>query len=219
MNTKMKKSNTTNINSLLVIFLLISFLISNLAIASTVTPEMKVKTVFKQIESSLISLKNTDTFTKDNIRNVLTQHLLPEVNTLFFSNKVLGTNLIKVQDELKNDFVTELSTQLINSYSHLLGKYNNEAINIGDSSLSKSGKIAMVHITIVGKNKTNNAVIKLLKSTDDTWQFFDIVIEGISLLDSKQKEINSSIKRLGIEGTLSHIKAVNQKSIASPETS
>ena len=56
---------------------------------------------------------------------------MPEVNTQFFSNKVLGKNLTKIPNELKGNFVTELSLQLINSYSQLLSKYNNElAINI-----------------------------------------------------------------------------------------
>jgi ABC-type transporter MlaC component len=198
-----------------VIFIVLSLFISALATGSSDSPELKTKIVFGQIESALVSLKNEDKFIKRNIRDVLELHLMPEVNTQFFSNKVLGKNLTKIPNELKGNFVTELSLQLINSYSQLLSKYNNETINIGASSLSKSGKMASVKITIIGKIKTNNAVVKLLKSTDGNWQFFDIVIEGISILDAKQKEINSSIHRLGVEGTLSHLKSVNQKSISS----
>ena len=51
----------------------------------------------------------------------------------------------------------------------------------------------MVNLTIVGKTKSNKAVVKLLKSSDESWKFFDIVIEGISLIDTKQAEINSII--------------------------
>ena len=212
---KMKKSYSHNVNIYVVIFIVLSLFISALATGSSDSPELKTKIVFGQIESALVSLKNEDKFVKSNIRDVLELHLMPEVNTQFFSNKVLGKNLTKIPNELKGDFVTELSLQLINSYSQLLSKYNNETINIESSSLSKSGKMASVKITIVGKIKTNNAVVKLLKSTDGNWQFFDIIIEGISILDAKQKEINSSIHRLGVEGTLSHLKSVNQKSISS----
>ena len=212
---KMKKSYSHNVNIYVVIFIVLSLFISTLATGSSDSPELKTKIVFGQIESALVSLKNEDKFVKSHIRDVLELHLMPAINTQFFSNKVLGKNLTKVPKELKGDFVTELSLQLINSYSQLLSKYNNETINIGASSLSKSGKMASVKITIVGKIKTNNAVVKLLKSTDGNWQFFDIIIEGISILDAKQKEINSSIHRLGVEGTLSHLKSVNQKSISS----
>lgn len=211
----MKKSNTTNINSLLVIFLLLSFLISSLAMASGDTPETKVKFVFEKIDSSLSILKSQNKLTKMNIKSELTTYLLPEVNAQFFSYKVLNKNLQKVPEELKSEFVFELTEQLINTYSHLLSKRNDESIIIGSSSLSTSGKIAMVNLTIVGKNKTNKAVVKLLKSPDETWQFFDIVIEGISIIDTKQKEINASFNKLGVEGTLQHLKSINQKSLTS----
>jgi ABC-type transporter MlaC component len=211
----MKKLNERNVNIFIAIFLLLSILISYAALATTDTPEMKVKAVFGQIESSLMSLKSKDQFTKINIRDVLNKYFLPEVNTRFFSYKILNKNLTKIPSELKDEFVTELSAQLINTYSHLLSKSNNESINIGASSLSESGRIAMVKITIVGNNKTNKAVVKLLKSKAETWQFFDIMIEGISLLDTKQKELNSSFKRLGIEGTLLHLKSINQRALIS----
>ena len=212
---KMKKSYSHNVNIYVVIFIVLSLFISALAIGSLDYPELKTKIVFGQIESLLVSLKNEDKFVKSNIRDVLELHLMPEVNTQFFSNNVLGKNRTKIPNELKGDFVTELSLQLINSYSQLLSKYNNETINIGASSLSKSGKMASVKITIVGKIKTKNAVVKLLKATNGNWQFFDVIIEGISILDAKQKEINSSIHRLGVKDTLSHLKSVNQKSISS----
>lgn len=208
----MKNSNERNINVFIVIFLLLSILISSLALATTDTPEMKVKGVFGQIESSLVSLKSTNQFTKSNISDVLTKYLLPEINTRFYSYKVLNKNLAKVPNQLKGEFVAELSTQLINTYSHLLSKHDNESINTVASSLSKSGKIAKVNINVVGKNKTNKVIVKLLKSKEESWQIFDIIIEGISLLDTRQKEMNSSFKRLGVEGTLLHLKDINQSS-------
>ena len=84
-------------------------------------------------------------------------------------------------------------------------------INIGQSSLSQSGKMAMVDISIVGKTKTNKAVVKLLLSNAKEWLFFDIEVEGISLLQTKQGEINASFNKLGIEGTLAHLQKINQK--------
>ena len=114
---KMKKSYSHNVNIYVVIFIVLSLFISALATGSSDSPELKTKIVFGQIESALVSLKNEDKFVKSNIRDVLELHLMPEVNTQFFSNKVLGKNLTRIPNELKGDFVTELSLQLINSYS------------------------------------------------------------------------------------------------------
>ena len=151
--------------------------------------------------------------TKVNIRAVLTEYLLPEVETRYFTYKVLNKNLTKVPEALRESFVTELSLQLINTYSSLLNKYNNEQLYIGQSSLSPSGKMAMVDITIVGKTKSNKALVKLMQSNANDWLFFDIEVEGISLLQTKQGEINASFNRLGVDGTLLHLKNINQRVI------
>ncbi len=205
---KTERASFTNLTS--VVLITMTLLISTTVFASADEAKAKVKTVFSEIEASLIRLKQTDTLNKANIRDILSQHLLPEVDARYFTYKVLNKNLSKVPEDLKESFVTELSLQLINTYSNLLNKYNNEMITIGQSTLSKSGKMAMVDITIVGKNKTNHAVVKLLQSSEKKWLFFDIEVEGISLLQSKQGEINASFNKLGIAGTLTHLQKINQ---------
>lgn len=211
----MKNSYNKNVNLLVALFLLTSILIASMVLAAPMTPEEKVRHVFEQVESSLSRLKSSNKLDKANITEVLTQYLLPEINTQYFSYKILNKNLPKISDELKQEFVTELTTQFINTYSNLLAKRNDETIVVDSSSLSKSGKIAMVNLLIQGKNKTNKAVVKLLKTETETWQFFDLVVEGVSIIDTRQKEMNSSFNRLGINGTLEQLKSINQKSITS----
>jgi ABC-type transporter MlaC component len=206
---KIARSMSTNLTCVFII--IAALLISTTVLASAEEAKSKVKAVFSPIESSLIALKQSNSLNQKNIRQVLNQYLLPEVETRYFTYKVLNKNMSKVPEELKIEFINELSIQLVNTYSHLLNKYSNEVINIGQASLSNSGKMAMVDITIIGKNSTNKAVVKLLQSKDKGWLFFDIEVEGISLLQSKQAEINASFNKLGIEGTLLQLKKINQK--------
>ncbi|MBB6543945.1 MlaC/ttg2D family ABC transporter substrate-binding protein [Thalassotalea piscium] len=205
----MKNAKDNRVNTLVVIFILLTLLISSFAMANNATPDEKVSSVFTHVETALIALKQGEHFNKVEIKKILTEYLLPEVNTRYFTYKVLGKHLAKVPDNLKNEFITELSQQLINSYTQLLSKYNNEAIKVGRSALSNSGKIATVNIEIIGQEKSNKAVVKLLQSENGNWQFFDIVVEGISLLQSKQNELNASINKIGIEETLVLLKKLN----------
>jgi phospholipid transport system substrate-binding protein len=204
-----KRNNNTNLIS--VVIFTMALLITATIFASPNDAKVKVKQIFSQVEASLMRLKQTETLTKANIRNVLNQYLLPEVDTRYFTYKILNKNLIKVPEELREPFIAELSLQLINTYSNLLNKYDHEVINIGESTISKSGKMAMVDITIVGSTKTNKAVVKLLQSSTQAWLFFDIEVEGISLLQTKQAEINASFNKLGIEGTLLQLQKINHK--------
>ncbi|SEL27310.1 ABC-type transporter Mla maintaining outer membrane lipid asymmetry, MlaC component [Colwellia chukchiensis] len=197
-----------------VVFFTLALLVSASVFADAESAKNKVTSVFTQVESSLVALKRQQALTKTNIRAVLEQYLLPEVEARYFTYKVLNKNLAKVPDALRADFTHELSVQLINTYSNLLTKYNNETLTIGTSTLSNSGKLAMVNITIEGKTTTNNAVVKLLRSNTNDWLFFDIEIEGISLLQTKQGEINASFSRLGVEGTLAHLKKINANAVS-----
>mgnify|MGYP003385682420 CR=1 FL=1 len=54
----MKKSYPKNVDVFVVLFLLLTLLISSLASAANDSAEMKVKLVFEQIESSLFSLNS-----------------------------------------------------------------------------------------------------------------------------------------------------------------
>lgn len=204
-----KRNNNTNLIS--VVIFTMALLITATVFASPDDAKAKVKQIFSQVEASLIKLKQTETLTKANIKDVLNKYLLPEVDTRYFTYKILNKNLTKVPEELREPFIAELSLQLINTYSNLLNKYDNEVINIGESTISKSGKMAMVDITIVGSTKTNKAVVKLLQSSTQAWLFFDIEVEGISLLQTKQAEINASFNKLGIEGTLLQLQKINHK--------
>jgi len=204
-----KRNNNTNLIS--VVIFTMALVITATVFASPDDAKAKVKQIFSQVEGSLIKLKQTETLTKANIREVLNKYLLPEVDTRYFTYKILNKNLTKVPEELREPFIAELSLQLINTYSNLLNKYDNEVINIGESTISKSGKMAMVNITIVGSTKTNKAVVKLLQSSTQAWLFFDIEVEGISLLQTKQAEINASFNKLGIEGTLLQLQKINHK--------
>ncbi|MBA6293903.1 ABC transporter substrate-binding protein [Colwellia sp. MB3u-8] len=211
LSNEMTSKRTNNTNLISVVIFTMALLITATVFASPDDAKAKVKQIFSQVEASLIKLKQTETLTKANIRDVLNQYLLPEVDTRYFTYKILNKNFTKVPEELREPFIAELSLQLINTYSNLLNKYDNEVINIGESTISKSGKMAMVDITIVGSTKTNKAVVKLLQSSTQTWLFFDIEVEGISLLQTKQAEINASFNKLGIEGTLLQLQKINHK--------
>ncbi|WDE09691.1 MlaC/ttg2D family ABC transporter substrate-binding protein [Thalassomonas haliotis] len=207
----MKKRSYFVVDLVVIAFVILSLFISTIVIAAADTPENKVKQTFERIELSLATLKRTNAMTTANIRQVLREHLLPEIDSRFFTYKVLNKNLFKLSDELKGEYIQALSAQLINTYAHLLSKYNNEVIAVGKSQLSKSGKMAMVNITINGQEKSYKAVLKLIQSGEGGWYFFDIIIEGISLLQTKQNELNASFNRLGAAETLLHLKDINQK--------
>lgn len=200
------------LNGLTLAFILLSIFIATLAVADTNSePDKQVKVAFGTIEHEIIQLKSRNEFNNTQIKKILNQHLLPEINTRYFALKSLGKYAKDMTEELKLSYIQALQVQLINSYANLLSNYNNEKIVFNKNSISESGKIAQVYLNIESRNKTNTAVIKLMKITDDDWKIFDIVIEGISLVQTKQAELSSSIAKIGLVGTLEKLQTINAK--------
>jgi len=211
-----KKIATTSLNYLVFVFMLTTSIITTFAVAeTTVEPEKQIKSAFVNIEKELINLKQKNQFTGAEIKKVLNQYLLPEVDSRYFTLKSLGKYASNMSDELRAAYTKELQIQVINSYANLLSNYNNEKIVFNKSSISESGKIAQVYLNIESRNNTNTAVIKLMRVAQDNWKVFDIVIEGISLVQTKQAELSSSISKLGLEGTLNKLQKLNAKIEAS----
>lgn len=169
--------------------------------------------LFSGLEESLRTLKGNNQLTLENVKTMLNNQLIPASNTKYFAFKVLGKNLAKLNEEQKIAFIDALTQNLIDSYASILVKYHNEKIIINAPKMQPSGKMANVGIELQNLEKSVKAISTWrFNETSNTWQIFDIVIEGVSLLQSKQAEVGSSISRNGIEGTLEKLNNNNSKS-------
>lgn len=186
--------------------------LSHATVSDTTEVKASATALFAGLEESLGSFYSTNQLTSDNVKMLLRYKFIPASNTKYFAYKVLGKNLAKLNEQQKLAFIEALTQNLINSYASILVKYHNEKIVMEEPKIQPSGTIATVAIELQGTAKPVKAVSKWLFSENlNTWQIFDIVIEGVSLLQSKQAEINSSISRNGIEATLEKLNHVNTK--------
>ncbi|MFT6530124.1 MAG: phospholipid transport system substrate-binding protein [Psychrosphaera sp.] len=168
--------------------------------------------LFKKVELELISLKQANNLTIQAIQQLVENEVLTSVDEKFFAYKVLGKNLAKLSAEQKAEFVKVLKDTLVLNYANSLVNYNNEKIVVVSSSLANSNKNASVSMKLVGKNKTTQLITKWRFSEDqDKWLMYDFVIEGISLLQSKQKELAQVLANSGPEATLELLKSKNNK--------
>lgn len=207
---KAKSPTSTFVNITRHVLIIAALFASSLSHATEV--KSSAIALFGGLEESLGTLYSANQLTLDKLKVVLRYKLIPASNTKYFAYKVLGKHLEKMNEGQKLAFIEALTQNLINSYASILVKYNNEKIALEEPKMQPSGKIATVAIELQGTTKTVKAVSKWLFSEDlNTWQIFDIIIEGVSLLQSKQAEINSSISRNGIEATLEKLNHVNSK--------
>ena len=147
----------------------------------------------------------------EHLRAVVEQELLPYIDYNYAAYKVLGSYIQKIRNiedaqEEKQEiaklrqFIEVFKNYLVATYAGVFTQYNQQKVefepvqNIGDD------KIAMIRTKIIESGKPDiNIAFKVKKDSQGQWRAFDMVAEGISLLDAKQSELHGILRTEGLD--------------------
>ncbi len=134
------------------------------------------------------------------LKVIVREELMPYVNYKYAAYKVIGSNLKKTNEKDRKAFVPVFLDYLVTSYAQVFTLYDNQEIKFEKAKDVKGKKILAVKTIIVepGRDPINIAFKVRLNKRTHEWKAFDMVAEGVSLLDSKQAELNSLIRINGL---------------------
>ena len=173
-----------------------------LASDNTLTDPNKVlhllsDSTFSRLNSEKSRLKTEPKY----IKVIIEEELLPYFDYKYAAYSVIGSNLKTTTAEQRNNFVDAFRSYLVNAYGHILFKYDKQTLTILDNKNFKGKKI----ISIPVKMRDNNGQVTQLdfklrknKKTGE-WKVFDVIAEGISMLDTKRSEFSALIQKKGID--------------------
>ncbi|PKI13125.1 ABC transporter substrate-binding protein [Colwellia sp. 12G3] len=134
------------------------------------------------------------------LKDIVREELMPYINYKYSAFKVIGTYLKKTTDEERRAFVPVFREYLVSSYAQVFTLYDNQVVNFSPERTFEDKKIVAVNTSIImpGRDNIDVAFKVRLNTKTKQWQAFDMVAEGISLLDSKQAELGSIIRQKGL---------------------
>lgn len=169
---------------------------------ATVSPHQVIETtgnkLFTRIANNQESLKKFPEL----MRDIVEEELMPSVDYRYAAFKILGKNLRKTSKEQRAKFVTAMRSYLVRTYAGALTQYNNQKVIFEPAGkLKAKAKLASVDVKIVDTGKPEiNITFQMRKDKkSQQWRAYDMVVEGISLVSSKQAEFNRRISDIGIE--------------------
>jgi phospholipid transport system substrate-binding protein len=151
---------------------------------------------FKRFASEQQAIQQNPNLLKDIVR----EELMPYINYKYSAFKVIGKHLKKTTDVERRAFVPVFREYLVSSYAQVFTLYDNQAVNFSPERSFEGKRIVAVNTSIIMAGRDNIDVafkVRLNKKTKQ-WQAFDMVAEGVSLLDSKQAELGSIIRQKGL---------------------
>jgi len=124
------------------------------------------------------------------------------------SQSILATNWKRATPEEREKFVEYFSQYIEETYRDKIEAYDNQEIKFVDEKIY--GKRALVKMMIVTEN--NEIPIDFrVKNNDGEWYSYDVVIEGVSLVNNYRTTFATILKNEGMDGLLDDISRRVQK--------
>lgn len=202
----------------LIITVLLSFaLISTVAVASDdvpvqASPYVVLKSVgdnlFSRISANQQQIKKFPYL----MRDIVEEELMPSIDYRYASYRILGKHLKKTTKAQRAEFVEAMRHYLVRTYASALTQYKNQEVIFEADKPVKGKKIVSVKTQIVDVNSPTIDVIFKMRKNKKTgeWKAYDMVVEGISLLSTKQAELSKRISKQGVEQVTLELAALSK---------
>lgn len=188
---------------LLLLVALLTGLISNsYAATPTTSPYQVIEVTGNKLFARIAN--NQDSLNKfpELMREIVEEELMPSIDYQYAAFKILGKHLRKSTKAQRAKFVTAMRAYLVRTYASALAQYHQQKVLFEPGvKLKPKAKSASVDVKIVDAGKPDIKITFQMRKNKklQQWKAYDMIVEGISLISSKQAEFNRKISVLGID--------------------
>lgn len=143
------------------------------------------------------------------LKNIVKEELMPYIDYRYAAYKVLGSNLKKTTKAERSAFVPVFRDYLITSYAQVFTLYKKQRVEFEPAKkVDPKSKILQVKTSILEPGRDPISIAFKVRKNKKTkeWKAFDMIAEGVSLLDSKQSELSGVIRQNGLEHVTTMLK-------------
>ena len=167
---------------------------------------------FKRFADEHSEIRKSPNILKDIVR----EEMMPYVDYKYSAYKVIGAkNFKNTTNAERKAFVPVFRDYLITSYAQVFTLYNSQEVVFAPAKKLTKEKIVAVKTSVLepGRDPIDISFrVRKNKKTNE-WKAYDMVAEGISLLDSKQAELSSVIRQKGLPHVTAMLVAKSKKNI------
>lgn len=138
----------------------------------------------------------------EQLRVIVNEELVPYIDSRYAALRVIG-NSADLRNTPREDllaFVDAFQNYMVATYAGVFTQYRDQKVMIEPINNIDNQKIISIKTRVIDPGKPDiNIEFKLRRGKDsDNWLVFDMVAEGISLLDSKRAELGNLIRQQGL---------------------
>lgn len=153
------------------------------------------------------------------LRVIVRQELMPFVHIRYTGALILGSLFNTLDAEQQQRYFQALEAYLEQSYAQVLALYRHHDHQIEPEKPFTNRTVVTVRLHLLQKASTPLRIDFKWRqnSKNQQWQLYDILVEGISLITTKQQEWTALLRRLGFEAFIEQLHEGARQSVTPQE--
>lgn len=148
----------------------------------------------------------------DALKRIVEQQLMPHVDHVYAALSVLGTTAKDIPREKLELFFEQFRLYLLTTYTLSLSNYTDQIVTFEPSKPIEAKKIVTVKALIKEAGKPDISIsFQVRRNKEGQWKAFDLVAEGISMVQSKRAEFAPMIRHKGIDSVIDFMREKSTK--------
>ncbi len=178
-----------------------------------IRPEAILENATKSMLSSLKENKQALKNNPNTIYTIVDEILVPHVDTEYMAKWVIGRQYwVEANATQRQRFVSEFKKMVVRSYASSLLAYSDQVVTYYPikGNIEGKNKVQVSSVIRQPNGESLNVAYRLLR-TSNNWKVYDIIIEGVSLLQGFQSQFSEDLKATGLEKLIDKLHAHNAK--------
>ena len=188
---------------------------------SVIAEEVGPVEMLQALTEQLIEISNSRPEILDDpveLRIVANEVVLPHIDFVRFSRRVLGKNWRKATTAQQADFVSEFRELLLGTYVRSISAYKGNTIRFLPLRKNQQGARVVVNALVMQTNGPEVHVGFRLHRVADEWLIYDFLVEGISLVATHRSTFSQQIHNHGIDNVIEQLRLKNESNAGQPVT-
>ena len=153
--------------------------------------------------------KDRDSYRKDpsKVEGLVNKFLLPHFDTEFAAKLVLGQYWRSATPDQRKRFVDAFYHSLLTNYGSAIADFSADRLKIFPSDPAAGAARATVRTEVKRGSGDRVSVNYYMRSTPQGWMAWDVVIDGISYVNSYREDFAPQIESQGIDAVIKRLQA------------
>jgi phospholipid transport system substrate-binding protein len=141
------------------------------------------------------------------VNALVNKYLLPHFDSEFSAQLVLGQYWRTATPDQRKRFIDAFYKSLLNNYGAALSDFTADRLKIYPTAVDANAARATVRTEVKRSSGDRVAVNYYMRKTADGWKAWDVVIDGISYVNSYREDFKPQIESQGLDAVIKRLDA------------